>query len=167
MGKLEETFNIPELIDDLEEAANMIESTYQEETPLDKTIARFQDSLSEDELTQVVDLNQYDKEMDEIATATMREFEDLATLGKDVEIRSAGDIFSAAAQMAKIALDAKTNKTNARLKILELSIRRKRNELLEDKQNFEMGKNVPAEVTEATAMDRNDILRMAEEIKKS
>ena len=60
-------------------------------------------------------------------------------MGKDVEVKHAGEIFAAAAQMAKIALDARTNKMDARLKLLELGIRKKRNDLLEEKQKFEMG----------------------------
>lgn len=170
MGTLENVFNLPDMIDELEDKADDITNAFNkfedsELTKVDHLLEGFKDSLSEDDMANIADLKKYDEEMDEISKKTLAEFDDLMALGKDSEIRHAGEIFSAAAQMAKIALDAKTNKVNSKLKILELSIRRKRNDLLEQKQNHEFKDgNVPT--GNATQLTREDLIKIAKEMSK-
>lgn len=167
MSKLEETFNLP--ITDAEdeeigEIQNPLQSNGNER--VNKFIQEFSDTLTETEMSDLVDLQKYDEEMDEIAEKTLTEFDDLVVLGKDVEMKYAGEILSAAAQMAKISLDAKTNKTNARLKILELSIRRKRNEILERKQEHEINGS-QSNTIEGKIMNRDDLIKTIEERMKA
>ena len=141
MGKLEETFNLPETIASLEETAQNIIDQFDtdEPTEYENLVNQYKDVITDITIDDLVDIRIYDKEMDELSTKTLHEFDDLMIMGKDVEVKHAGEIFAAAAQMAKIALDARTNKMDARLKLLELGIRKKRNDLLEEKQKFEMG----------------------------
>lgn len=171
MSKLEEVFNLPELIDELEETADDITEAFKDHDEkneignVDHLLAEFKGSLSNEDMANIADLKKYDEEMDDISKKTLAEFDDLMALGKDVETRHAGEIFSAAAQMAKIALDAKTNKVNSKLKILELSIRRKRNDLLEQKQNHEF-QDAPAQTGTATQLTRDDLIKIAQEMNK-
>lgn len=169
MGKLEETFNLPDILEEMESRAEQIIDHFDENKDENENINRmldeFKGSMNEIELSEFADLKKFDKEMDEIASKTLQEFDDLIVIGKDVEARNAGEIFSAAAQMAKIALDARTKKTDAKLKILELSVRRKRNELLEEKQKFEMDGD-PDRGQTAQVLDREDFIKIAEQLLK-
>lgn len=165
MGKLEETFNIPNTIDEIEEKANQISEAFSDDpdTDLDILVQEYAKSTQLD-FVDMTDLAKYDREMDEVSEKTLQEFEDLMILGKDVETRHAGEIFSAAAQMAKLTLDARTNKMNAKLKMAELAIRKKRNDLLEQKQN---GSKDQDDDIEGEVLDRDALLQVAEEYKKS
>lgn len=161
MSKLAETFGIPltdieSSIDELEEDTNNFEN-------VGKFVEEFKSTLTETEMTELVDLGKYDSEMDEISSKTLSEFEDLVIIAKDVDPRHCGEILSAAAQMAKIALDARTNKTNARLKILELAIRRKRNDLLEKKQDFEIN-GANQHINGKVLTSRSELLDMIDNI---
>jgi hypothetical protein len=165
MGKLEDTFNLPDVIEDFEKK---ISSKFSDEDEvfqkMNGVIKEFEGAVTDVSMAEMVNLKEFDAEMNEISEKTLQEFEDLMTLGKDVESRHAGDIFSAAAQMAKIAMDARTNKTNAKLKIIELSIRKQRNDLLAQKQNHEMSDD-PGE-NDGQTMTRDDILALAEQLSK-
>jgi hypothetical protein len=165
MGKLEETFNIPDTIEEIEEKANQLSDAFSDDpdTDLDILVQEFAKSTQLD-FVDMNDLAKYDREMDEVSEKTLREFEDLMILGKDVETRHAGEIFSAAAQMAKLTLDARSNKMNAKLKMAELAIRKKRNDLLEQKQN---GTKDQDDDIEGEVLDRDALLQVAEEYKKS
>lgn len=163
MGKLEETFNIPETISEIEDKANQLAEAFGDpDTDLDVLVQEYAKSTQLD-FVDMNDLAKYDREMDEVSEKTLQEFEDLMILGKDVETRHAGEIFSAAAQMAKLTLDARTNKMNAKLKMAELAIRKKRNDLLEQKQSpKEQDDDIAGEV-----LDRDALLQVAEQYKKS
>jgi hypothetical protein len=165
MGKLEETFNIPDTIEDIEDKANKISDAFSNDpdTDLDILVQEFAKSVDLD-FVDMKDIAKYDREMDEVSEKTLAEFEDLMILGKDVEVRHAGEIFSAAAQMAKLTLDARTNKMNAKLKMAELAIRKKRNDLLEQKQN---GQKDDDNDIEGEVLDRDALLKVAEEYTKS
>jgi hypothetical protein len=165
MGKLEETFNIPDTIEQIEEKANQISEAFSDDpdTDLDILVQAYTKSTQLD-FVDMNDMAKYDREMDEVSEKTLQEFEDLMILGKDVETRHAGEIFSAAAQMAKLTLDARTNKMNAKLKMAELAIRKKRNDLLEQKQN---GSKEDEDDITGEVLDRDALLQVAEEYKKS
>lgn len=166
MGKLEETFNIPNTIEEIEEKANQISDAFSDDpdTDLDVLIQGYAKSTELD-FVSIHDLSKYDREMDEVSEKTLQEFEDLMLLGKDVETRHAGEIFSAAAQMAKLTLDARNNKMTAKLKMAELAIRKKRNDLLEQKQNAKPPEDDDS--IEGEVLDRDALLQVAEEYKKS
>jgi hypothetical protein len=165
MGKLEDTFNIPDTIDQLQMNANAVSEAFSQEpdNDLDILIDEYAKSVKID-FVDTTDLAKYDREMDEVSEKTLQEFEDLMILGKDVEVRHSGEIFSAAAQMAKLTLDARTNKMNARLKMAELAIRKQRNDLLQQKQNT--NKDDDSDI-EGEVLSRDELLKIAEEHKKS
>ena len=168
MGKLEETFNLPDTIQEIQDKADsIIEHFDTDDSEILQTLEKYNSDLSEVQFEDVLDFSNYDKEMDELSDKTMNEFDDLMSLGKDVEIRHAGEIFQAAAQMAKIALDARNNKMSAKLKFLELKLRKQRNDQIQQKQDSEMNNDPDDNNTvRGSSLSRDEIFDVIEELKK-
>jgi hypothetical protein len=76
----------------------------------------------------------------------------------NVEIRHAGEIFSSSSQMLKIAVDAKNNKVDKKLKMLKLQLDKLKLDRTTKSQD-----NDPLDV-KATLMDRNELLKQLGEI---
>lgn len=152
--KLEEEFNLPHL-DDMDEV-NHVE-------PVDtKTqIAEVQEALTISDkingaLAEVRGMEAHDAEMDEIAAQAVESYEQLMSLGMNMTDMAAGPVFSNAAQMLKIALEAKDSKTTRKLKQIDLMLK---------KANLDerIKKNQPVEeIEEASSrpLDRNELLKI-------
>lgn len=170
MGQLEDTFNLPEAIENIEKASEQITKSFEDDdSDIDFDIGEYQNKM-EITLDEYTNIKAYNKEMDAIADKTLDEFSDIVSLGKDSEPRHAGEMFSAAAQMAKISLDAKNNKMTAKLKLLELQLRKQRNELLAEKQRATLPsdqENPHDDETETKEVTRDDLLEIAERLKKT
>lgn len=140
MGKLEDAFNLPEM-EEVQNSLNKLNEAMtndeKEKEELNEMVDDLNNKMNSEEFNQFMDLKTNDSEMDEIAEKTMKEFENLMNLGKDVQSRDAGKIFEAASHMAKIALEAKGRKTDSKLKLFELSLRKKRLEQIQEKQDQE------------------------------
>ena len=128
--KLEELLNLPEskeIIDKDREKAKEQAVTDQKEdfreiAELDKIQAA---------LPQVKGLGEMaDKELNEVADKAMTAYEDLMDLGMNVESRYSGRVFEVAGQMLKTNLDAKTAKLDKKLKMVELQLKKEK----QDKQ---------------------------------
>ena len=104
--------------------------------------------------------DEHDKEMDELADLAIKAHMDLQDLGMNVEIRHAGEIFSSSSQMIKIAVDAKHNKIDKKLKMLKLQL----DKLKLDRATKKTDDN-PLDV-KATLMDRNELLKQLDEINR-
>ena len=124
--KLEELLNLPEskeIIDKDREKAKEQAVTDQKEdfreiAELDKIQAA---------LPQVKGLGEMaDKELNEVADKAMTAYEDLMDLGMNVESRYSGRVFEVAGQMLKTNLDAKTAKLDKKLKMVELQLRKEK-----------------------------------------
>ena len=124
--KLEELLNLPEskeIIDKDREKAKEQAVTDQEEdfreiAELDKIQAA---------LPQVKGLGEMaDKELNEVADKAMTAYEDLMDLGMNVESRYSGRVFEVAGQMLKTNLDAKTAKLDKKLKMVELQLKKEK-----------------------------------------
>jgi hypothetical protein len=135
-GKLEETFDIP----DLDVAMADPEVVVDQAQELAKTYAN-------------TDCDQlHDEEMDEIAHLAMEYGKSLHDLGMNVEVKHAGEIFNASGNMLKIASDARNAKMEKKLKLMKLELDRvklerstpERPELIENSQ--------------VTVIDRNELL---------
>jgi RNase P/RNase MRP subunit p29 len=106
----------------------------------------------EKEFDQMNGYDQHDIEMDELAGLAIQAHKDLQELGMNVEVRHAGEIFSSSSQMLKIAVDAKNNKVEKKLKLLRLQL---------DKMKIDR-QTAPENTTldgTAVALDRNEILK--------
>ena len=124
--KLEELLNLPEskeIIDKDREKAKEQAVTDQKEdfreiAELDKIQAA---------LPQVKGLGEMaDKELNEVADRAMTAYEDLMDLGMNVESRYSGRVFEVAGQMLKTNLDAKTAKLDKKLKMVELQLKKEK-----------------------------------------
>ena len=67
-----------------------------------------------------------DTELNEVAKKAMDAYEDLMDLGMNVEARYAGRIFEVASTMLKTNLDAKTSKLEKKLKMVELQLKKEK-----------------------------------------
>ena len=124
--KLEELLNLPEskeIIDKDREKAKEQAVTDQKEdfreiAELDKIQAA---------LPQVKGLGEMaDKELNEVADKAMTAYEDLMDLGMNVESRYSGRVFEVAGQMLKTNLDAKTAKLDKKLNMVELQLKKEK-----------------------------------------
>ena len=124
--KLEELLNLPEskeIIDKDREKAKEQAVTDQKEdfreiAELDKIQAA---------LPQVKGLGEMaDKELNEVVDKAMTAYEDLMDLGMNVESRYSGRVFEVAGQMLKTNLDAKTAKLDKKLKMVELQLKKEK-----------------------------------------
>jgi hypothetical protein len=70
--------------------------------------------------------NKGDEEIDDIAERALKSYEDLMDLGMNVEQRYAGRIFEVAGSMLKTSLDAKTAKLDKKLKMVDLQLKKEK-----------------------------------------
>jgi excinuclease UvrABC ATPase subunit len=72
-----------------------------------------------------------DSELEDISQRALTAYEDLMDLGMNVESRYSGRVFEVAGGMLKTALDAKTAKLDKKLKMIELQLKKEK----QDKDN--------------------------------
>jgi len=133
--KLEELFDLPPAPS--KEVAEAIETAHQLEAAVPEQ--------PEDAM---------DKELDELVDKAVESFENLQSLGMNVEARFSAPIFEASAKMLATAVTAKLGKVQKKLKQTELALKAQ-------KLKFDMGKNTgeEAETIEAQVFDRNELLK--------
>lgn len=147
--KLEELFNLPELVPDDENLPALIENHDIRE--LDAIIDRIDTALPT-----VRNMTTDDRELDELADKAVETFNNLVDLGLNVETRYAGEIFSVASSMYGHALTAKQAKINKKLKTIELQLRKAKLDLEQAKMSQETEETV--ETAEGQILSRNDLL---------
>jgi hypothetical protein len=67
-----------------------------------------------------------DKELNEIAEKAMQAYDDLMDLGMNVESRYSGRVFEVAGGMLKTSLDAKVAKLDKKLKMIDLQLKKEK-----------------------------------------
>lgn len=67
-----------------------------------------------------------DKELNEVADKAMKAYEDLMDLGMNVEARYAGRVMEVAGSMLKTSLDAKVAKLDKKLKMVDLQLKKEK-----------------------------------------
>ena len=157
--KLEEEFNLPPLKEALEETqkeTEEIEATASEALTVEReeifTALKAADKIDQ-ALPTVRGLETNDVDMDSYSNQAEQAFRDLMDLGMNVEARHAGDIFAAAQRMLKNAIEAKTSKTEKKLKMIELQLKKMK---LDQSQKTDEG---TIEGEGYVIADRNDILK--------
>lgn len=141
--KFEETFDLPSK-DEFETA-----KTYDE---LANEVTEIVKSLNTTEkidyaLTTVTGLSEHDMEMDEVAAEAMKSYQRMMDMGMNCTEAHAGKIFEAANSMLRVALEAKDAKTNRKLKMIDLQLKKAK---LEDSAQENAG---------GLGYDRNDLLK--------
>ena len=149
--KLEQEFNLPPMdeVSDFENAS--VEDVQQQLQTVEEAL-----SVSEkinNALAEVRGMEVHDSEMDDIAVQAVESYEQLMSLGMNMTDMAAGPVFSNAAAMLKIALDAKDSKVSRKLKQIDLMIK---------KANLDARTAKSDDSVEATAtvLDRNELLKM-------
>ena len=151
--KLEELLDLPEVKETMEqvEKPEPSKEVRKETVNLERSIAEF-DKISA-ALPMVKGLGELAyKELYELEEKAKQSYEDLMDLGMNVESRYAGRVFETASNMLKNAIEAKSQKLDKKLKMVELQLK---------KQNLDQkaGENVDTVDAEGyVVMDRNAIL---------
>ena len=163
--KLEETFNIQpteeesveEVVEEtptIEESKELTELLYSELKTTEKI-----DSA----LPLVSDLNQHDKEMDDIHQKALDAFNDLVQLGMNVEVHAGAKLLETANQMLKTAMEAKDSKVDRKLKMINLQLQKA-------KLDHSVAKSKPdgieLESDGAVVIDRNELLKRIDNAQK-
>jgi hypothetical protein len=133
--KLENLFNLPPASS--KEVVEALETAHQIESSLPQ--------VSEDSL---------DKELDELADKAVENFENLQSLGMNVEARFAAPIFEAAGKMLGHAVTAKLGKVQKKLKQTEILLKMQKMQHDMNKDSGDDSLNVEAQV-----FDRNELLK--------
>lgn len=105
-----------------------------------------------------VDMAQHDIVMDDYADDAYQHARDIVDLGMTSEPRHSADLFQAAANMMRIALDSKNSKVDKRLKMYELELKKKKLEL--DERRFESMEppNIDMNTDGKIFADREDLM---------
>ena len=124
--KLEELLNLPESQEIIQE-----EKSKSNDVVKVKTEEDFRDIAELDKITAalpaVKGLGELaDKELNEIALKATTAYDDLMDLGMNVESRYSGRVFEVAGGMLKTALDAKVAKLDKKLKMIDLQLKKEK-----------------------------------------
>ena len=127
--KLEELLNLPENKDVIEEAEEKEKA--QKKYELEKQNDTLRDMAEFDKITsalpQVKGLGEMaDTELNDIASRALSSYEELMDLGMNVEARYASRVFEVAGGMLKTSLDAKVAKLDKKLKMVELQLKKEK-----------------------------------------
>ena len=102
-------------------------------------------------LPQVNDVNKHDVDMEDIAGRAMDSYEELMSLGMNVQDAHAGRIFETAGKMLQIAMDSKNAKVDKKLRMIDLQLKKLRIDAMEGTNS---GSN-----DNSAVMDRNQLLQ--------
>jgi hypothetical protein len=164
--KLEETFNIgpteEEPVETIEEETPSIEES-KELTEILYSELKTTEKI-DSALPLVSDLNQHDKEMDDIHKMALDAFNDLVQLGMNVEVHAGAKLLETANQMLKTAMEAKDSKVDRKLKMINLQLQKAKL----DHSIIKTGKGEGSELESegSVTIDRNELLKRIENAKK-
>jgi len=144
--RLEELFDTAPVDADEAEVGNDIQNNL---PVLPETLAAL-DKI-EAALPAVRGLEASDAEMDDLASKASESFDDLMSLGMQVDSRYASEIFAVAGTMLGHAITAKTAKMNKKLRMIDLQLKKAR---LDQTSEVE-----PRATGEGRVLNRNDLLR--------
>jgi len=150
MKKLEELFDLPRSDElDSEEHSLSIDETKIALAEIDNAIDKIDSALP-----MVRDLQASDLEMDDLAKKATESFDELMSLGMNVDSRFAAEIFSVAGAMLGHALTAKQAKLNKKLKMIDLQLKKANL----DAKLLDSDKAPAAQQGQGHVLDRNELL---------
>lgn len=150
----EQNEKIEKQSEELEQCGGEMDETFQ--TAVDMIDSR------EERILSVVDMTQYDQDVDAVFKEAMGAFRDIMMLGNEAPAPSAGKMFEAAANFAKIALDSKNSKMKVRLDAIDLALKKQKldNSVKDTQQPLK-------DAGSGVVMDRNELLKsIRSELKK-
>jgi hypothetical protein len=155
--KLEETFNIAPQ-DDTEEETQDETPTIEESKDLTELLNADIEIAEriDDALPMVSDLNQHDREMDDIHQKALDTFKDLVELGMNVEVHAGAKLLETANAMLKTAMEAKDSKVDRKLKMINLQLQKAKLDFSKEKKT---GGDNELESDGSVTLDRNELLK--------
>ena len=154
--KLEQEFNLPSM-EELKELSQQevvkvgIEEPINPPAEVDVTKAITNAEKIDSALPKVDGVEKHDVDMEDIATKAIDSYEELMSLGMNVQDAHAGRIFETAGKMLQIAMDSKNAKVDKKLRMIDLQIRKLRIDAMEGTNS---GDSDGGQV-----MDRNQLLQ--------
>jgi len=104
-------------------------------------------------------LNEHDKDMDDIHQKAISTFEELISLGMNVEVHAGAKLMETANQMLKTAMEAKDSKVDRKLKMLNLQLQKAKLDLAQDKEDKKSKIDDEIESEGSVVLDRNELLK--------
>ena len=157
--KLEQEFNLPSM-EELKELSQQevvevgiepAETLVQATPPAEVVTTAITNAEKIDSaLPQVDGVVKHDGDMENIAERALDSYEELMSLGMNVQDAHAGRIFETAGKMLQIAMDSKNAKVDKKLRMIDLQIKKMRIDAME-------GTNTSSN-DNGTVMDRNQLL---------
>lgn len=155
--KLEELFNLsPSDTTTAESAKTTIEENRAIIQEVDLAIDKIDAALP-----YVNDLDTSDKELDDLSDLAKEKFEDLISLGMNVEARFSGHILATAGTLLGHAITAKQAKLDKKLRMVDLQLKKARldAQIAKDNNKSDGDKIIDAEDGRAVVLDRNELLK--------
>ena len=155
--KLEELFNLPPAEETTAESAK---STIEENRAIIQEVDSAIDKIDA-ALPFVDSLDISDKELDDLSDLAKEKFEDLISLGMNVEARFSGHILATAGTLLGHAITAKQAKLDKKLRMVDLQLKKARldAQIAKDNNKSDGDKIIDAEDGRAVVLDRNELLK--------
>lgn len=156
--KLEEEFNLPPMNPtSIETDDELFDIPDEPENTEIVNVEDIQRALSNAEkidkaLSSVKGLEDHSDEMDDIARQAVDSYQQLMNLGMNVGDREAGSIFDSASKMLTTALQARDSKITAKLRQIDLMIKKERLDRNSGNKSNDSGSN--------GTIDRNELLKI-------
>ena len=147
-GQLEETFDLPNL-----EELTQVQSV---DSDVRQQAQQLAQSFEERDHFEI-----HETEMDEISHLAVEYGKSLHDLGMSVEVKHAGEIFNAAGNMLKIAMDARQLKLEKKLRMMKLEMDQIRLD------RGATGATQEVETGNVRVLDRNELLAQLRDIAKT
>ena len=154
--KLEELFDLPTAEKTVEPASPPVEDFRTQLQTLDDTIDKIDLALPG-----VRGLEANDAEMDSLSKMATDSYDELMTLGMQVDSRFASEIFSVASNMLGHAITAKTAKMDKKLKMIDLQLKKMRldqQQSVIDAKAADAGGGEAMQTAQGMVLSRNDLL---------
>lgn len=158
--KLEETFNISP-VDDEEEKTEENTPTIEESQELTEILSTELTTTEklDASLPMVRDLNEHDREMDDIHSKALDAFQQLFDLGMNVEVHAGAKLMETANQMLKTAMEAKDSKVDRKLRMLNLQMQKAKLELQVEKEDRRQNAGGEEHDSQGIVVDRNELMK--------
>jgi len=147
--KLEELFDLPPTTEEVDAAVPSIAENRTIIQNLDAAIDKIDAALPA-----VRGLESTDMEMDDLAKKATDSYDELMSLGMQVDSRFAAEIFSVASNMLGHAITAKTAKLDKKLKMIDLQMKKMRL----DQQQLDKDPEATAQQGQGHVLSRNELL---------
>jgi len=148
--KLEELFDLPPTSKEVDTSVPSIPDNREKLAVINDAIDKIDAALP-----MVKGLEATDMEMDDLAKKATDSYDELMSLGMQVDSRFAAEIFSVASNMLGHAITAKTAKLDKKLKMIDLQMKKMR---LDQQQADKDPEGTAAQQAQGHVLSRNELL---------